>query len=520
MKKRTKGLVMFVFLGGIMVSSGVLIALPGSIPNELQPVEDTITGTPADSFPDAQRKQFCSTQGPQSGRYVTEYEIPTACTQPLAIKVDPQGTVWFAQTNTGNIASFEPSTETFTEFENEAWPESGRSMIWGMDYSPDSSMWYTDEAYDAIWRFSILDKKYSLITYSDTDSFPQKIEVDGSSIIINDFTGAQISFIEQTAQSGASSQFMNIPSPLPESFTSDFALDGGYIWYTNWIFGGPGALVSFDHDGYEANIGENSSLDGYIKAIDLPEKTQTPNGLAVDSDGFIWIADTSSSSLYKFDKQSESFTEYMTLPPPVSSYGNATGIILDPVSRPYWLEAYGDLIVFNEQTGNRIGVLNPAQSRLVEYAIPSANPNWGDCGIAHNCGLAQIFGFDVYDQKVWFTEWVENNIGVLDISKELPIDVKFDSDTVKITSGESASIVVTVSAIGDTVERIKISHNVPKDGIVLEYDKDALTVKETETIDIRIFVDDTVPDGTYKVIIGADTGDVAVSSYVDILVRS
>ena len=155
MKKRTKGLVMFAFLGGIMVSSGVLIAIPGTIPNELQPMEDTITGTPADSFPDAQRQQFCSTGGPQSGRYVTEYEIPTACTQPLAIKVDPQGTVWFAQTNTGNIANFEPSTGTFTEFENEAWPESGRSMIWGMDYSPDGSMWYTDEAYDTIWRFSI-----------------------------------------------------------------------------------------------------------------------------------------------------------------------------------------------------------------------------------------------------------------------------------------------------------------------------------------------------------------------------
>ena len=264
---------MFAFLGGIMVSSGVLIAIPGTIPNELQPMEDTITGTPADSFPDAQRKQFCSTGGPQSGRYVTEYEIPTACTQPLAIKVDPQGTVWFAQTNTGNIANFEPSTGTFTEFENEAWPESGRSMIWGMDYSPDGSMWYTDEAYDTIWRFSILDETYSRIAYSDTDTFPQKIEVDGSSLIINDFTGARISFIDQITQKGTSSQFMSIPSPLEESFASDFALDGDHIWYTNWVFGGQGVLVSFNHKEYETKSVENPSFDEYIKAVDLPEKT-------------------------------------------------------------------------------------------------------------------------------------------------------------------------------------------------------------------------------------------------------
>ena len=75
-------------------------------------------------------------------------------------------------------------------------------------------------------------------------------------------------------------------------------------------------------------------------------------------------------------------------------------------------------------------------------------------------------------------------------------------------------------SIGDTAERVKISHNVPQEGIILEYGKDAFTVKENETVEILIFVDKTVPDGTYKAIIGADTGDVAVSSYVDIQVRS
>ena len=104
-------------------------------------------------------------------------------------------------------------------------------------------------------------------------------------------------------------------------------------------------LVSFSHKEYETKSVENPSFDEYIKAVDLPEKTQTPNGLTVDSNGFVWIADTSSSSLYQFDKQTESFTEYMTLPPPVSSYGNATGLVLSPVSRPYWLEAYGDLVI-------------------------------------------------------------------------------------------------------------------------------------------------------------------------------
>ena len=75
-----------------------------------------------------------------------------------------------------------------------------------------------------------MDEEYSRIAYSDTDTFPQKIEVDGSSLIINGFTGARISFIEQITQKGASSQFMSIPSPLEESFASEhFAHQGRQV---------------------------------------------------------------------------------------------------------------------------------------------------------------------------------------------------------------------------------------------------------------------------------------------------
>ena len=57
---------------------------------------------------------------------------------------------------------------------------------------------------------------------------------------------------------------------------------------------------------------------------------------------------------------------------------------------------------------------------MVEYFVPSMNPNWGDCDdgmdVLDNCGLAQIFDFTVDGDKIWFTEWVENNIGVVDTS--------------------------------------------------------------------------------------------------------
>ena len=136
-----KAIFVVVFFGGILLTSTILFALPPPDPTmsqeefEIGNMMDgfTKTGTPMDNFPDEQRATFCGVEDAKSNTYVTEYKIPTLCTQPLAIKVTPDGNVWFIESNTGNIARFIPSTEQFTEFENEFWPEQGRTMSWGMD---------------------------------------------------------------------------------------------------------------------------------------------------------------------------------------------------------------------------------------------------------------------------------------------------------------------------------------------------------------------------------------------------
>ena len=44
----------------------------------------------------------------------------------------------------------------------------------------------------------------------------------------------------------------------------------------------------------------------------------------------------------------------------LSTYGNQTGIIKSPISRPYWIEADDQgRLVFNEQTSNNISVMDP-----------------------------------------------------------------------------------------------------------------------------------------------------------------
>ncbi|MEK0330857.1 MAG: lyase, partial [Nitrosopumilus sp.] len=453
MKK--KGLVVVIFFGGIMVTSGFGLQSMMSPPPSDNP-EFTITGTPADNYPDVQRAQFCGSGNAKSTDYVREFSIPTPCTNPLAIVTDYDGNVWFAQTNTGKLAKFDPSTEIFTEYDNPYWPPGGRSMMWGIDYAPDGSVWFTDEAYDSVWRFSTIVEQYERIGYpGEGNSLPQKLQVYGSQIIINDFTGNKLTFLDPS-QSNEDIRYLSIPSPVDNSVTADFAIDANdNVWFTNWLFQQGGVLVKFNQNGYfDSVVSSNEEflpLLDFIEVYALPPELLTPNGAVVTNDGTIWLADTTSSFFFNFDPITEQFTQYVTSDPLLSTYGNQTGIIKSPISRPYWIDTDEQgRLVFNEQTSNNISVMDPKLQSLVEYHVPSKNPNWGDCesetGIMmDNCGLAQIFDFAIDGEKIWFTEWVENNIGVVDTSVPLPFEIKLDSDTLILTPGETQNFNFVVS---------------------------------------------------------------------------
>ncbi len=534
MKKQTKGIMAFIFLGGIMVTSGVVIAFPGVDPGNNPKM--TTTGTPADNFPFEQQAQFCGSSDAKSTDYIQEFSIPTPCTNPLAIVTDYDGNVWFAETNTGKIAKFDPISETFTEYENLSWPPGGRSMMWGIDYAPDGSIWYTDETFDSVWKFSTIDETYDRLSYpSEGDSLPQRLKIDGSQIIINDFTGNKLTFLDPN-QSSEEVNYLSIPSPIDDSVTADFAIDADdNVWFTNWLFQQGGVLVKFDQTGYFESVANSNEqflpLLDFIEIYQLPIALLTPNGAVVGDDGTIWLADTTSSSFFNFDPITEDFVQYVTSVPLESTYGNQTGIVKTPISRPYWIESDDQgRIVFNEQTANNISVMDPKSQSLVEYNVPSKNPYWSDCdpgtGIKiDNCGVAQIFDFAVDGEKIWFTEWVENNIGVVDTSVPLPLEIQLNSNDFTLRSGDSKQFNFVVSPkpyyeILDVSLILSPTHEF----LNVELHKDSpelfqLVPGSPVTINTTISASEDVIPGTYKILLGAQSPDIAVSKYVTVTIE-
>ena len=543
MKSRTKGIIFFAFVGGIMLTSGITIAIPSVFfenTNTAENIEDVEVdiidySDIGSGYSDDEKLQHCSSNDQaKSNDFVREYKIPTECTQPLAITTDPNGTVWFAQTNTGNIAKFDPVTETFTEYTNSQWVDAEkrfkqklRSMMWGMDYSPDGAIWYTEEATDSIWRFSITDEKYNRIDFPITDeisSLPQKLVIDGSNVVVNDFTGGKLTIF---GYSQDSLSYSSIPSPI-DGFTSDFAIDSeNNIWYTNWNQDGTGIIVKFNHEKWESQLSLSPEADSlllqdYVQFFQFPSGMTTPNGIAVGPNQNIWIVDTTSNYFFSFDPVTEEFTKYVTSIPTIDSYGNASGFIKSPISRPYWIEHSDNNLVFNEQTANRIGVFNPSTETLVEYTVPSRNPNWSDCEGIEYCGVAQVFSFTIDGKKIWFTEWVENNIGVIDTSIPLPFSVYTNEQSITLERNQTANIMLYVtSTTSDLSDSVIVNSSTTSlfSDIVVTSEQKELYIDDSSKTMIQITVSENALSGTHKVLLGAYNDDIAISKFITVIIE-
>jgi len=480
----------------------------------------------------------------------------------LAITVAPNGLVWFAETNSGNIGMFDPNSESFTEFENSEWPDGARSMMWGMDYSSDGSIWYTDSTFDSIWRFDTSSGEYDRLEYPSSksltniniESLPQRLKVIGSDIFVNDFTGNKITILDIAQGVGGEVIYTSIQSPLPDGFTGDFEIDqNDNLWYTNWFPDSTGALIKFDLPKYMQATQDSGKDDKYLQEFvefyDFPNDLNTANGLTTDSDGKIWIVDTSSNYFFRFDPLTDKFTKYTTSTPSQPSYGNNTGMIKSPVSRPYWISSDDNNLVFNEQTSNRIGIFDTQKESLIEYSIPSRNPGWADCGVitdytestgifdtqkeslveyftpdSADCGVAQVFGFDIMNDKIWFTEWAENKIGVIDTAKALPISVDVDTDLVNVKKGEKSTLNLTLTykdtSIHDTIEIIS-TNTAPYQSFAYIYTTSERNIIQNnqEIIEITVYTSEKSLPGAYKLLVGGQTDQVVVSKFIDIIIE-
>lgn len=480
---------------------------------------EILTGTPADNFSESERDKFCGVGDAKSNQFVREYKIPTHCTQPQAITTDDQGNVWFAESNTGRLAKFNPLTESFTEYNNGLWPKGDNSMIWGLDYI-NGTLWFTDDKHDSVWKFDIATKRYSQLNLPIlSNTLPQRLQINDSKLILNDFSGSQIIIIDGF-QSNELVTY-SIPSNAKNSVLADFAMDSkNNLWYTNWIPNGVGILARINQTSFDLSIQNGEDLLEFERFA-LPSDLKTPNGIAVDNNEDIWVADSSSSHLFKFDISNETFSKYTTFEATEKTFGNYTGQANSTSSNPYWIEkdSYGRL-VFNSPGSNKIGMLYPETLSIIEYTIPSQNPNWGDCKNP-DCGVSQVFDFTIDGKRIWFSEWAENNIGMVDTSTAIPIEVELEQKEIILSPGESAIVRFSINSNDDSMEISPIITNPnPKDlGVKLLPNENQILRNSAMTFEVELMAQNNTVSGDYFVLLGTETDQISVGKFLSVTVN-
>jgi virginiamycin B lyase len=314
----------------------------------------------------------------------------------------------------------------------------------------------------------------------------------------------------------------------PLAFDND-----GNIWFTALTYPASGKLMKLDP---EQNI---------FTTYNMPEGVSSPVGIVPDNDGNLWINDHGTSAFVKFNPDTNTTTTYVTsLPLRKTSIGLYEKCLTQPngssitcsgfsVSLPYWnaIDSQGR-IWFNEHQGNSLAVFDPVTETLIEYFIPTQNPQWGDCeNYLEPCGIANPLQFTLApDGRVWFTEWSENKIGVLNPNLSLPISMEIlaAGKSNIVSHGETLTLDVAVTAnekLNSNVQ-MRISGTIVPMGrlfnMTTEFSESELTFSEpsTKTVTLKLTPEDDLLVGNYRITVSARYNEVTYSKIVGLTVGS
>jgi len=320
---------------------------------------------------------------------VREYKVPTAGAWTHSLTVDATRDIaWFAEydNQSNKVGRFNIASETFQEYPVPTPRAGPHTPIVGHD----GRVWMTLNGGVPAKLVSVDPTTGQLKEYS----WPEKKAATHTVAVAPDgnlFMSAMSSADEFLSFNVKTEQFKAykhaVPAAYPEvsagayeqldtkpvGITYDVAVDShGDAWYTEIMLGTIARL--------DPQTGEVSEYK--------PPDTPNMNGIMVDAQDNIWFSNFMGNKLGKLDVKTGRFTMYQ--PPTLKA--KPYGIIMDKKNGYIWFADYG---------GNNITRFDPRTTQFVEYPIPTRGAD------------PRFVGLDSKG-RLWFAEWWNSKIGVID----------------------------------------------------------------------------------------------------------
>src|ERR1700691_6196865 len=100
-----------------------------------------------------------ATSSPDVSRYITEYTIGDANSQPNAITSDSRGDIWFTLAADYAIGELNPANGTTHQFQ--VPHQNGSLVSWGIAVDDAKGLvWFTDRGANSVWSFYIASHEF------------------------------------------------------------------------------------------------------------------------------------------------------------------------------------------------------------------------------------------------------------------------------------------------------------------------------------------------------------------------
>jgi virginiamycin B lyase len=266
---------------------------------------------------------------------------------------------------------------------------------------------------------------------------------------------------------------------------------GYYVDASPIIDGSP--LFSFDPSHFQpVQVGGSN--------VSLPD----PDSLSLGGGG-VWLAEHGDSGLAHYSLQTSSWSVYPTSP-----------VAYIATTLPYFVEANGSLVWFNEHFANRMAVLDATNMTLTEYSL--SDPPAGNLSQIANALTSAVGG-----GRAWFAESTASAVGFVDASYRPTFSISANETSVSVPRGGTADLQVEISGRSSSPLSVNVSG----------WDSPASTnasitarpsagelqsLAGSQSVQVAIEVSPSTPPGGYTALVTVSDGLVSRSVYVELSV--
>lgn len=378
--------------------------------------------------------------------YVREYSLPHG-TWPNAILVGRNGMVWTAGSISHTLISFDPKQEQIKSsyqikdanaIENDVSKQVSL-MSWTMVEDNDGMIWFSQFGPEPLWRFDPNTAKFNVFHSISKAPFQMKVDQETGDIWFTTLLGNTLGVIEKIEDKSGTGPEYKITefSTGNDTYPSGLFLEKDGVWITEIS---KNKLEKFTIS-YNGGLVTNA-----VKMLEVPSGDKillsSPTDILDSGNSTIWLTEHGGSFITKYLVDSQNMKRFPT-----------SQIQYHATTLPFWIKGKKDYGGFwlNEHTGNRIAFFNTTENSLTEYEIPT-RPSDGYVVYPLNIAI------DPNDSnKIWFSEWNVDKIGMIDRSIPIPFNIHTPVDKVVLSKGQQATIDVEIAK---NLNQPKKSHNV------------------------------------------------------------